>query len=464
MKIRKLLAVLAAVMLSASFTACKGSENENSSSEQPQEAVQQTTDAETAEKEQSAAEAGTKTITWLSDYDLNPAVGESRSIALAIFEEKYGGKIEWIPTTNDNKYTDLANSILGGKAVDMFPYTPSVFPDGALNKYFQPLDDYIDLDDEMWSGIKETADSMQYKGAHYAVPYRTEDPVCLIYSRKLVKDEGLSDPYKLYTEGKWDYDAFLSMMKKFTENGDGRYGCAGFIGQPVMQSSGEAVVKYDGTAFTSNLDSPELEKAGILLENITAAGLYDKEWYTSYPDDNSVLFFGAEPWAIPESNGLNPDADIFIVPFPKADGSDKYYTTCSFGAKMLVAGSANPEAVAEFIECERIAETDEKYADLRKKKALSETTDTSGVKLSITEEQYKVLETMKNPVEMTPVFDFGFGMGDAMSKETYDYSTRGAMLNITDALISGYSGSPSQWSELKDSCGETIKKEIKKYN
>ncbi len=62
------------------------------------------------------------------------------------------------------------------------------------------------------------------------------------------------------------------------------------------------------------------------------------------------------------------------------------------------------------------------------------------------------------------MFDYGCGMGTKMYSETYDYSTRGIINNLSDALISEHEGSPSTWAELRDEWKADIDKEIKKYN
>ena len=80
----------------------------------------------------------------------------------------------------------------------MFPYEWDAVPNGVYKNQYQPLDDYIDLEDELWADVKGLADKMEYKGAHYVVPYCISDPVCIIYSRQMMEDEGLDDPYELY--------------------------------------------------------------------------------------------------------------------------------------------------------------------------------------------------------------------------------------------------------------------------
>lgn len=465
---KRILAGLAAVLMTAvTLTACKGDSDKSSSEKSSDNAGESSDIAADASADADNAEKKGQTIKWLSYYDVNPSGNDSRSIALTLFEDVYGGKVEWVPTTNDTKYDDLANILLSGDSVDMFPYEWDAVPNGVSKNQYQPLDDYIDLNDELWAEMKDTADKMAYKGSHYVVPYSIDDPVCLIYSRKMMKDEGLDDPYELYQKDEWDWDVFMDMMKTFAENGgeNTRYGCAGWIEQALMQSSGQTIVNYDGQKFTNNIDSPEIEAAEKVLEEICDSDLYSDSWYTYFPDDGSVLFCGIAPWALAESNGMNPDEDIFLVPFPKMPGSDKYYTSCSYGAKMLVAGSDKGEAVAEYIKCERLAVTEEQYVQAAKEKALTPEVNSDGEKTKfLTEEQWNAWQSMLDPKNITPVFDYGFGMGPEMTEETYDYSTRGTMLNLTDSVLRPIEGSTADWSEIRDSFKSAVDKAIEKYN
>ncbi len=441
MKIKKILAVLFGLtIMTTSFTACDEEKNESSSvSEAEAQTQQQQTEADTEEKTGD-------TIYFMADYDLNPSYGEERSIPLTLFEDVYGGKIEWIPTTHATMYDDLSNAVLGGKEVDMFPYTDNMLPYGVFQNLFQPFDDYVDFSDERWTGIKGLADKMAYNGSYYAVPTNINNPVVLIYNRNAVKELEMEDPYKLYTEGKWDYTSFIDMMKAY----DG-IGCAGWIGQGLIQATGETYVNYDGTTLTSNVDNETIAGAGEVIEQISGV-MYDETWYDYLDED--ILFLGAGSWDISESNESMKDvenADVFFVPFPTADGSGKN-VTADINAKMLVKNSKKGEAVATYLMCERIAVTEEKYVKAQKKAEI-----TSG----LTEEQSNFLDELRNPENV--VFDFAYGMSKAVSNNTTDYSTRGAINNINDAILTGYADAPSSWTEIRDAFKEVIEKEAKEY-
>lgn len=157
------------------------------------------------------------TIIWLCDYDINPSGNNDRSVALTIFEDYYGGKVNYVSTTAGDKFDKLASMIVAGDDVDMFPYEWDAVPNGVMKNQYEPLDPYFDtleIDSDLWDDMSDVIDMFEYKGQHYVVPYTICDPLLITYSRKMMQAEGLDDPYELYEDGEWDWDAFMDMMEK----------------------------------------------------------------------------------------------------------------------------------------------------------------------------------------------------------------------------------------------------------
>ncbi|MBQ8297765.1 MAG: extracellular solute-binding protein, partial [Ruminococcus sp.] len=153
-----------------------------------------------------------QTIYWLADYDLNPTNNNDRSVALSLFEDVYGGKIEWIQADSNEKFSTLAQRILAGDPVDMFPYEWDAVPNGVSKNQYQPLDPYYDIlemDTDLWEDMTDVIDMFEYKDSHYVIPYAISDPLIITYSRKMMEAEGLEDPYELYEDGEWDWDAMM---------------------------------------------------------------------------------------------------------------------------------------------------------------------------------------------------------------------------------------------------------------
>ena len=310
------------------------------------------------------------------------------------------------------------------------------------------------------------AESLVYNGKHYVIPYAISDPVCIQYSRELMQEEGLDDPYELYQKGEWTWDTFMDMMEKFVNNaddGEERFGINGWFGQAVVQSTGKTIVTYDGSKFTNNITDPQIEKAELLLQQIAQENLYDPSWKSYFPEDGLTLFYAmGGTWSLGESNGKNPDGDIMIVPFPKDPDADKYYACANYAAKMLVKNSQRGDAVATYIKCERIAQVEDQYKETAKQKALIQTQDAKGNVIKyITEEQYDAFQKYVEQ-DISPVFDYGFGMGSRMYGDgEYTYETRGVMNNLMEALLNG---EVNTWAELREAWSSVVDTEIETYN
>jgi len=475
-KMKLILAALAAISMAFGATACgktESSEGRTKSEDDVKIDIKQN-DIESiitnlTEYQKSKGDVSEdKTVNWMAVYDLNPKNNQDRSVALTLFEDVYGGKINYIATTSDTKFDDLANHINGGDRIDMFPYEWDAVPNGVTKGMYDPLDNYVDFSNAIWDDMRDYAEQYKYDGHYYVVPYAVSDPLAITYSRSLMQENGLKDPYELYKKGEWNWNTFLDMMKQFVANadeGEQRFGARGWFGQAIVQSTGDTVIRYDGKQFTNNIMSADIERAEILQEQISKLGLYDGTWYSYFPEDGSTLFYGMAPWALGESNAKNPDGDIFIVPFPKDPESDTYYLNMNFGASMLVHNSTQGAAVGTYITCCRLEQVVDQYRQAAKEKALIQEKNAQGkVTNFITEEQYDFMQTWYDPSNIKCVFDFGYGMGSLMYNETYDYNTRGVMNNVADALLVAYEGTPDTWAEIRSQWSSVVDSVVADYN
>ncbi len=412
------------------------------------------------------------TITWLGDFSITPDSGESRSTALALFEEQYGGKINCIRSTNGENLSILDSMIAAGEQLDLFPYYPEYFPQGVIKERFEPLDPYFDTleyDSDLWHGIRSAAEEFSYNGQHYVLPYSMSDPLVLTYSRKVMEENGFDDPYKLYSEGKWNWDVFMEMMEKFVAEPSSdwipKYGIAGSFGQGVIPSAGKTVVSCENGKLVSNIMSSEIQKAQELMNSISSKNLYRRDILGSFPTNGCTLFFADNGWSVGESNAANPDKDIMIVPFPKSGEASGYTFSGSYNARLLVKNSQKGEAAATYIKCERLAASDPNCLESAKKHALEEVKTSSGiVRSSMTEEQYDVLMSFCDPEKLAPAVEFGYGMGDSMNTMgDYTYETRGVMNNLEIKMLE-VNPAEFKWEDMRSDCKSVIDKALAEYN
>lgn len=412
------------------------------------------------------------TITWLGDFDLNPDAGEPRSTALALFEDQYGGKINYIRSTPGENISILDSMVAAGEPLDLFPYYPEYFPQGIIKDRFEPLDPYFDtleFNSDLWKDIKPAAEEFAYNGQHYVLPYSMSDPLVLTYSRKVMEENGFDDPYKLYTEGMWTWDVFMEMMEKFvaepSPDWTPKYGIAGSFGQGVIPSAGKTVISYENGKLVSNIMSSEIKKAQELMSSISAKNLYRRDVLGSFPTNGCTLFFADNGWSIGQSNAQNPDRDIMIVPFPKSKEASGYTFSGSYNARMIVKNSQKPEAAATYIKCERLAASDAKCLESAKKHALEEVKTSAGIVRSVmTGEQYDALMSFCDPKKLAPAVEFGYGMGNSMNTMgDYTYETRGVMNNLEMKMLE-VNPAEFKWEDMRNDCKSKIEKALAEYN
>lgn len=393
-------------------------------------------------------------IVWLSDYDLNPQSNDKRSVAVSLFEDVFGGKIKYVQTSARNRFTTLSSMLLAGEEVDMFEYVPEDFPKGVLSQYYQPLDKYfrsMGMNTGIWDDMTDVIDSLAYNNNHYVIPYSLSDPVVMTYSRKVIKDNNLQDPYELYKNDKWDWDSFLELSEDYRQK-TGNHAVRGNLGNALIHSTGQNLIGYRNGKFVSNINTASIRYAELFMQDISSKSLYSTYWNNYYTTD--TLFFVYDSWILGASNVKNPDMDLMVVPVPKFPDADGNYITCEYNAKMLLRNSQKGDAVATYIQCERIAVTQEEYKKGAKDYALIPETSSNGtVKSYITEEQYDALQSFVDTSKVTPVFEYANGMGDGLTN---------VLENISNTfLING--GSEQDWKNLRNSCSEIIKEVMQEY-
>jgi multiple sugar transport system substrate-binding protein len=367
-----------------------------------------------------------KTILWLGDFDILPD-----STTMSLFDQT-GAKIERINAPEGSLLTALTELKASGQTVDMVQWSADYFPKAYYSNWFAPLDDYIDLNDEIWGGgAKALADNLTYDDKHYIIPTALNHTVNLQYDRNLLRDLELDDPYELWKSGNWTWDKFLEMYEVYSSKGKNRYGVTGYFAQPMFYSSGATALKFDGKTLKNNLNDDRITEIAAVMESMGNAFYADSHWRGHYTPQNSLanmLFFSMGDWSLQGSVHFNPDADFFIVPLPKLPDGEHYALT-DFSAFLLTAESERAKEVATFIKADRTANYSVAYAYSREEAVLD----------IYTKEQYKAMQEYMESV--IPVWDYAFSYGEKMISGgsrvdmSAKFEYRGAVNNIHDSLL-----------------------------
>ncbi|MGN0587113.1 MAG: ABC transporter substrate-binding protein [Oscillospiraceae bacterium] len=400
--IKKILAGLTALTMTAGLTACGGSENGGDTSAETTTTAATTTaktvaiNTETlkAEEEDILAdvmsdlqdvELENKTVKWLAHYDINPSSnGASKSVGLEMFEKKYGGTIEWVPTTWNTRFDDLSTKVLGGDGVDIFPGDDVAnFPKGIVSGMFQPIDDYIDINSAVWQNTKTAMELVSFGGKHFEFVTDVQAETLVIYNKATIEANGLDDPWDLYEKGEWNWDTFKQMLLDFVDEDSDQWGLDGYWNEKALLLS--AGVPFVGTndegGLVCNVNDATIESAMNFQYDLFNNGLilpmeqFNWQEQPQMMGEGRQLFYIVGSYAVssdPEtwSTGIDPE-DLGLVPVPSPAGSDPYQTAKLIGYA-LCKGSANPQGAALFSECTLLGTMDERAAAISDRKALDD--------------------------------------------------------------------------------------------
>lgn len=379
---RKKLAAIISLALSASMTmiACGNTSEDNAAettsetegttaatvpintetlAEEQQEKVNEVADSLTGELEN-------KTIKWMSFYDpWHPGTtGNTKPVSVELFETKYGGEIEYYPTSWDQRFNDISTSILGGEGIDFIAGSDlDSFPKGIQSGMIESYDEYVDWADPLWASVKSLNDQFELGGSHYVMATHASSGYVVYFNRETIETNGFDDPAELFANGEWTLDKFKDMLLDFVDEDNEQYGLDGwFNAAPLMYTCGKPAVQIKDGRVAHNLNDTDFERAMNFEYDLAKNGLVlDKSlfgWNThiEFIGEGKELFYISGLYEIQQSPDIwtktfGKAEDVMFVPIPRDDKADEYYLHAGLDAYMLCKGSQNPEGVARFMEC-----------------------------------------------------------------------------------------------------------------
>lgn len=308
------------------------------------------------------AELENKEVKWFAHYKID-------NDTLEFFKRKYGGYLTWIPTTWENRYNDLSANILGGTGVDLCAGDTGNLPNGIINGMFVPVDEYIDLNDDIWANTRAAMENYRFGDKHFMFVTNISANYFVYYNTETIEEYGMEDPWELYKSGRWNWDTFKSMLAEFVDEDKGRFGLDNWYNETALTgSAGAYAIKSVDGRLVCNIRDASLEKAMNFQYDLYRSGLvYPMEQFNwnSQPKlmgEKKELFWIGGIWeatGVPDTWYLKiPHENLGIVPTPSPADSEPYQSAALEGS-VLCNGAANPVGAALFSECSILSANDE---------------------------------------------------------------------------------------------------------
>jgi multiple sugar transport system substrate-binding protein len=307
-------------------------------------------------------------------YDINTSEPETTEI----FAQRFGGTMEVEIASSGEWFDKLGTYISTGNSPDLVRYDWEAFPCYASKNTYTALDEWLDMDADLWIDIKDVIEDFNYAGKHFYFPSDVQPNFTIHYNRASVLEAGLKDPWDLYQAGEWNWNTFKQLCEQWVDQSETHIGFTGGSWTAMMFANSTGVKTFDvtGDDIINNLRSENVERAMSFLADMKKGGLiadgYMHPGEAFVTGDLLFLAMGYE-WGIESAQetifekGLN--GDMVTLPIPKDPLSDTYYVAADTFGYMVPAGAPNVQGGVDWILSSRIYESDPetKASDYAKK-------------------------------------------------------------------------------------------------
>lgn len=209
---------------------------------------------------------------------------------------------------------------------------------------------------------KQYAKRMRLRGEYYSFG-NTKGPhnptiMFMMYNKDLIEENDQPDPYELYQDDEWDYQAMEDIMKAVTKDtdGDGEYDQVGMydqLGESALRlmpfNQLEITRQNEEGNFIFDLDSEK----GVETLNLIAKWRNEDQVTseaTEVSDDDLEVAF-SPGYAIVWWPGVDADHDFGVVPYPKGPDAERYLTpSYTFWVTTIPANAEDPEGLIALYE------------------------------------------------------------------------------------------------------------------
>ncbi|MBE5785924.1 MAG: hypothetical protein E7324_00115 [Clostridiales bacterium] len=296
-----------------------------------------------------------------------------------LMQEVYGIKLKTIRTTYAEISSKAASLRLSGQSPDLIKFRSQEMPAFIRNDVVADVTDWLDFDDPLWAGLKETADMYAYQDRYYLFPTgKVYNNSYIYYWTSYFEDLGLETPLELYENGEWTLSTLGELGKELTQDfdRDGIVDIYGFAITPGCSHmiTGEDYVSYDPETglYSNNLRSPALAEyynfyydTGSAGDNSRIMSLEEESCF----DSKQCVMMLQEQWLMGTYYDKIVSGEIGVAPAPRLDSLDEYHVHGRVAVYWVGKDSPNPNGALAYLACERALALNEGLADELKRRA-----------------------------------------------------------------------------------------------
>lgn len=321
---------------------------------------------------------GGQTVTFVGHYDML-AWDESASLTdrmssvnparVKEAEEKFNCKIESLVVPhNEVAATRMARLLSGESAYDIWIGIGTAGFEGMVGQQiFFPISDIVPQD--YWDALPAMhyalAKTLNYKGKIYGFGAAGSGLVnisLVSYNKDIFDREGLPDPYELYENGEWTWEAMRDIAAQATSDLDGdgttdQYGLAAIgshdaLGRFAYANNGSFAEFDEGGRLAFKFDEPNALESLRFFKELSDLKVMapSGDPITQFVNGQAAMDLGFMLWYM-LSPYLNMEDEFGLVPVPMGPAANDYTFVPRDGESMVLpANSEQPLGLVALVD------------------------------------------------------------------------------------------------------------------
>lgn len=252
-----------------------------------------------------------------------------------------------------------------GPEIFNYEFMPTLVNKG----YCLAWDEYIDFDLGLWTDIRDSIESLRYRGNIYTMGISPSRGCGIFYNKTIFEDLGLKTPEEYFNDGEWTWDTLRMVAEQTTvdSDGDGIPEVYGYSpdNMEFIWSTGVDMVSFDSNGTVTN----NIKSEGIADAVSLYVEMYDRSFSYTGSDCHDMFAKGKIAmnctgiWRRATFKDMIAAGDVGVVPYPKVAGLDKYYINEDFATYTMAATAKNPMGAAAFLYARRYEKLNTKDID-----------------------------------------------------------------------------------------------------
>lgn len=193
------------------------------------------------------------------------------------FTEETGIKIKWVYVDSDSYVQRLASLRAQGNAPDIACIRVQDYPSSIMQDYFRPLSESkLDLSKKDVFDI-DSMNMLKWDGKHYGAIVKGTTYITmglLMYNADLFDKHGVTSPHKLWQDGKWNWETFVSTAQQIQKKSGVMACTAGWHGYRLSQTGGEDAVAIKNGKLVNNTSSKNYRDTYKWVTDLLPTGQY----------------------------------------------------------------------------------------------------------------------------------------------------------------------------------------------